>query len=62
VLFRAQKMLKFGAPLMVATAGWGGESIPRALALISNFTAVFSKKIVVNGFTAVVKRKPLLSL
>jgi hypothetical protein len=27
MLFRAQKMLKFGAHLMVAAAGWGGERV-----------------------------------
>jgi hypothetical protein len=43
--FELKKMLKFGAHLMVAAAGWGGrerESITRAAVLINNFTAVFS--------------------
>jgi hypothetical protein len=36
-------MLKFGAHLMVAAAGWGErESVTRAAVLISNFTALFS--------------------
>jgi hypothetical protein len=37
-------MLKFGAHLMVAAAGWGieRESVTRAAILISNFTTVFS--------------------
>jgi hypothetical protein len=51
VLFRAKKILKFGAPFMVVGAGWETEReyVPSATTLISNFTAV-------------VKRKPLLSL
>jgi hypothetical protein len=42
--FELKKMLKFGAHLMVAAAGWGGEreSVTRATLLIRNFTAVFS--------------------
>jgi hypothetical protein len=46
VLFRAKKMLKFGAPLMVAAAGWERERerVPRAATVISNFTAVFMLK------------------
>jgi hypothetical protein len=44
VLFRAKKMLKFEAPLMVAAAGWERECVPRAAAVISNFTAVFEIK------------------
>jgi hypothetical protein len=41
--FELKKMLKFGAHLMVAAAGWGErESVTRAAVLISNFTALFS--------------------
>jgi hypothetical protein len=37
-------MLKFGAPLMVAAAGWGRErkSVTSAAILIRKFIAVFS--------------------
>jgi hypothetical protein len=40
--FELKKILKFGAHLMVAAAGWGGERkyVTRAVILISNFTAV----------------------
>jgi hypothetical protein len=34
-------MLKFGAPFMVAAAGWERERVPRAVAVINNFTAAF---------------------
>jgi hypothetical protein len=42
--FELKKMLKFGALLMVAAAGWEREreSVTSAVIFISNFTAVFS--------------------
>jgi hypothetical protein len=40
VLFQAQKILKFGAPLMVMVVGWEREKVSMA-AVISNFIAIF---------------------